>query len=166
MGLVHSGPSGIMYDFFFYTEATENEKSNGPYVVNRIVGLPKNENYRLYFDHWFCTLDTCIMLKRMGILSTATVRKARMKGFDLPSEHEMKKMGQGTHWYKCDLNSGLVIVPWYDNKCVNASSNYANPEPFSPVKRWDQVNKKHVNINCPVIKDYNNPWVALTLVIC
>ena len=72
-----------------------------------------------------------------------------MKGCDLPSENETKKMGRGTHRYKCDLNSGLVIVLWYDNKCVSFCSNYANPEPFSPVKRWDRVNKKHININFP-----------------
>ena len=92
----------------------------------------------------------------MGILSVATIRKDRMKGCNLPSENNMKKMGRGTHSYKCDLNSSLVIVWWYDNKCMNVCSNYANPEPVSSMKRWDQVNKKHVNINCPdVIKDYN-----------
>ena len=92
----------------------------------------------------------------MGILSVATIRKDRMKGCNLPSENNMKKMGRGTHSYKCDLNSSLVIVWWYDNKCMNVCSNYANPEPVSSMKRWDQVNKKHVNINCPdVIKDCN-----------
>ena len=144
-----------MYDFFFYTGATGNEKCHGPYVVKGLVdGLPKNVNYSLFFDNWLCTLDLCIMLKRMGVLSTATIRKDRMKDCDLPSENEMKKMVLGTHRYKCDLNSGLVIVRWYDSKCVNICSNYANPEPFSPVKRWDQVNKEHRIINCPdVIKD-------------
>ena len=41
----------------------------------------KNENYRLLFD-------LCIILKGMGILSTAAIRKERMKG----CENEMKKM--------------------------------------------------------------------------
>ena len=128
---VRSGSSGIMHDFFFYTGATGNEKCNDLYVVKRLV-------------------------ERMGILYTATIRKDRMKVCELTSENEMKKMGRGTHRYKCDLNSGLVIVRWYDNECVNVCSNYANPEPFSPVKRWDRVNKKHRNINCrDVIKDQN-----------
>ena len=43
------------------------------------------------------------------------IRKDRMKGCDWSSENEMKKMGRGTHRYKCDLNSGLVIVRWHDN---------------------------------------------------
>ena len=85
----------------------------------------------------------------MGILSTATIRKHWMKGCDLPSQNEMKKMGWGTHRCKCYLNSGLVIAWWYDNKCVNICSIYANPEPFSPVIRWDWVNKKHINIYSP-----------------
>ena len=121
-------------------------------------------DYRLFFDNWFCTLDLCIMLKRIGILSTATIRKDRMEGCDLLSENEMQKIGRGTHRYKCDLNSGLIVVRWYDNKCVNVCSNYANPEPFSPVKRWDRFNKKHININCPdVVKDYNKSTSGVDL---
>lgn len=51
----------------------------------------KNENYRLLFD-------LCIILKGMGILSTAAIRKERMKG----CENEMKKMDRVTHRYdKC-----------------------------------------------------------------
>lgn len=97
------------------------------FVKRFAEGLPKSENYKLFFDNWFCTLVLCI-------LCTATF------------------------WAFCvlPLNSGLVLVQWYDKKCVNVCSNYANSEPFSPVQRWDQVNKKHININCcDVIKDYN-----------
>ena len=116
------------------------------YVVKRLVeGLPKNENYRLFFDNWFCTLDLCIILKRMGFLFTATIRKDRMKG----CENEMKKMDRVTHRY---------------DKCVNVCSNYANPEPFLPVKTWDRANKKHIKINCPdVIKDSNKSIVGVGL---
>ena len=71
---VLSGSNGIMHDFFFYTGATGNEKCNGPYVVKRLVeSLPKNENYRLFFDNWFCTCKE--FLKRMGILSAAIFRE-------------------------------------------------------------------------------------------
>ena len=144
-----------MYNFFFYTGAIGNERCNGPYVVKRLVkSLPKNENYKLVLNNWFFTLDICIMLKRLGILSTANIRKDRMKVFDLTSGNKTKKISRGPYLYKCDLNSGLVIVRWYDNKCVNICSNYANPKPFPPVKRWDRVNKKHININYSyVIKD-------------
>ena len=104
----------------------------------------------------------------MGILSTATIRKHWMKGCDLPSQNEMKKMGWDTHRCKCYLNSGLVIAWWYDNKCVNVCSIYANPEPFSPVIRWDWVNKKHIYIYILLMPSRTavNPWVALTLLIC
>ena len=40
----------------------------------------------------------------MSILSTATIKKNRIKGCDLPSENEMKKMSRGTHYYKRNLN--------------------------------------------------------------
>ena len=98
----------------------------------------KNENYRLLFD-------LCIILKGIGILSTAAIRKERMKG----CENEMKKMDRVTHRY---------------DKCVNLCSNYANPEPFLPVNTWDRVNKKHININCPdMIKDSKKSIVGVGL---
>ena len=69
----------------------------------------------------------------------------------------MKKMGRGTNnFFWTGLNSGLVLVQWYDNKCVDLCSNYANPEPFSLAQRWDQVNKEQINIDCSgVIKEYS-----------
>ena len=79
------------------------------------------------------------MLKIMSILSTATIKKDRMKGCDLPSENEMKKMSRGN----LNLNSRLVIVRWYDNKSLNVCSNYANPEPFSPVKMGSSQQEAH-----------------------
>ena len=48
-----------------------------------------------------------LCLKEWAFYLLPLIRKDRMKGCDLPSENEMKKMGLGTNRYKCDLNSGL-----------------------------------------------------------
>ena len=102
------GSSGIMYDFFYYTGTTRNEKYNSQVVKRLLEGLPKSKNYRLFFYNWFCTLDLCIMLKRMGLLSTTTVRVDRMKG--LPAGNKTNNMGQGTRRCKCNLNSGHCVA--------------------------------------------------------
>ena len=143
-----------MYDFFYYTGTTRNEKYNSQVVKRLLEGLPKSKNYRLFFYNWFCTLDLCIMLKRMGLLSTTTVRVDRMKS--LPSGNETNNMGQGTRRYKSDLNSGLVIVRWYDNKYLSVIFTYANPEQCLPVQRCDQVSKNYISTNCPNVINYYN----------
>ena len=51
----------------------------------------------------------------MGILTTATIRAKRTAGFPLLSEKDLKKNGRGSVSFKCDMNSGLTKVRWYDN---------------------------------------------------
>ncbi|XP_065672087.1 piggyBac transposable element-derived protein 3-like [Hydra vulgaris] len=156
---VRSGISGIRYDFFLYTGAAAigSEKCNGSYVVKRLIeSFPKNQNFKLCFDNWFCSLGLCLHLNKLGILTTATIRNDRMQGCYLPTESEMRKKGRGSHAYKCDINSGIIIPRWYDIKCVNLCSTYCDPDSISDVKRWNRTEKNFVNINCPlVVKEYN-----------
>ena len=78
-----------------------------------------------------------------------------MKGCQLPSEKELKKVGKGTSQYKCYANSGLVVMRWYDSKCVNIYSTFSNPELDSTVKHWDKKQKINIEIKCPnMIKEY------------
>ena len=60
---------------------------NTTVLVRLVEDLPKNVNYRLFFDKWFCTLDLCVVHSRMSILPTATIRKHTLKSCDLPSEN-------------------------------------------------------------------------------
>ena len=112
-----------------------------------IESLPKNQNFKLCFDNWFCSLDLCLNLNKLGILTTATIRNDRMQGCCLPTESEMRKKGRGSHAYKCDINSGIIITRWYDNKCVNLCSTYCDPDSISDVKRWNCTEKNFVKIN-------------------
>ncbi|XP_065665427.1 piggyBac transposable element-derived protein 2-like [Hydra vulgaris] len=141
---VCSGISGVVYDFFLYTGAAAigSEKCNGSYVVKRLIeSLPKNQNFKLCFDNWFCSLDLCLHLNKLGILTTATIRNDRMQGCCLPTESEMRKKQGGSHAYKCDINSGIIISRWYDNKCVNLCSTYCDPDSILDVKRWNRTKK-------------------------
>ena len=98
----------------------------------------------------------CIKLKKMGMLTTATLRADRLKGCPVPKDKDLMKEGRGSSSYWCDTNSGITVLKWYDNKCVQMCSTYSSPSEISTVSRWDRVQKKYVVIDCPnTIKEYN-----------
>ena len=80
---VQSGRSGFMYDFFLYQGSTtaDGQKCTGAYAVLRLIEtLPKHQNFKLFFDNWFCSLQLCLQLKSLGFQVTATIRADRLKG--------------------------------------------------------------------------------------
>lgn len=106
---MRAGKSGMIYDFFLYAGAnTSNEKCTGEYAVHRLYEtLPKHQNYKLYFDNWCSTLQLCVKLKQLGILTTAALRSDRMKGCPLPSNSQLKKKGRGSSEFRYDSNHGI-----------------------------------------------------------
>ena len=127
---MRAGESGIMYDFFLYSGSSSKLKCIGSNVVMKLLEtLPKGENYKLFFDNWFCTLDLLLQLKEMKILTIATIRMDRIKGCPLVAEKDLKKQGRGSTCYMVDLNSGITVLRWFDNKCVQIATisyRYAN----------------------------------------
>ena len=92
----------------------------------------------------------------MGFLIVATIRSDRIKSCPLSCEKDLKKKGRGTHVYRTDLNSGMSVLRWYDNKSVQMCSNYSDPAPTSTIKRWDRKENKEIEISCPsVVAEYN-----------
>nr|XP_047122949.1 piggyBac transposable element-derived protein 3-like [Hydra vulgaris] len=156
---VRSGSSGIIYDFFLYCGAKSSgrEDCSAENVVLRLAErIPKNLNFKLCFDNWFCTLSLCLKLKKIGILTTATIRTNRIAKCPLLSEKDLKKQGWGSFSYKVDANSGLLLLRWFDNKCVHMTSTYCSANTSGNVKQWDQKNRKHIQVPCPqVVKEYN-----------
>ena len=166
---VRAGKSGIIYDFFFYTGAgsTGKKSCSAKDVVLRLCeNVPKHCNYKMFFDNWFSTLDLCLELKDLGILSTATIRSNRLAGCPLKSEAELKKEGRGSVSYQTDLNSGITVTRWYDNKCVQLTSTHVKMEiADKPVKRWDSSTKSHIDVQCPtVVVAYNGSMGGVDLV--
>ncbi len=124
---------------------------------------------KFFFDNWFTTLELCIELKDLGILSTATIRSHRLAGCPLKSESELKKDGRGSVSYQTDLNSGIAATRWFDNKCFQLVSTHIGVEiadislsedgilPQNPTKMFNvQLWLFHTIIL----------WVDLTLWIC
>ena len=76
--MVRAGQSGIVYNFLCMAENI---------VMDHLLDeIPKNQNYRVFFDNWFSTLPLLIKLHSMGILSAATLRSNRVVGCPLMSD--------------------------------------------------------------------------------
>ena len=71
---VRAASSGMIYDFFLYAGSlNKTEKYTGAFVVKKLIEtLPKQLNFRLYFDNLFCTIDLCRELKSLGFPTVAT----------------------------------------------------------------------------------------------
>ena len=143
---VCAGSSGMIYDFFLYTGSlTKTEKCTGAFFVKKLIEtLPKQLNFRLYFDNWLCTVDLCReLIKSLGFPTVATIRSDRLQGCNLSSEKQLTTFGKGRSSFKTDANSGAFITRWYDND-------------VHEVKRWDRSKKESISIKCPkVVRNCN-----------
>ena len=97
-------------------------------------------------------------LKEKGILPVATLWKDRMKGSQnhLLSENDLKKRGRGSHDYVVEANSGIIIVRWYDNNCVQLISNYLTNEAGENARRWNKKNISFEEVERPMIVQVYN----------
>ena len=90
-----------------------------------------------------------LQLKLSDVFTTATFRINRLKGCPLASNKELKKKVRGSYDYQTDVNSGLHIVKWYDNKCIDLASTFSGVNATDSVKRWDSKVKNHKDVPLP-----------------
>ncbi|KAH8031027.1 hypothetical protein HPB51_012495 [Rhipicephalus microplus] len=114
---------------------------------------PRDPNYSLYFDNWFCSVDLQVVLKKVGINSVGTVREARLKGCKLPSDKELKDKGRGPYLAMATTFEGVNLraVKWFDNSHVSVLSSFASAPPEQLVKRFDKKTPTTVNVSRPAI---------------
>jgi len=118
--LVRAGASGMIYNIFLYGGKRSNDRkpqSAANIVLALSKEIPKKEGYQLYFDNWFSTFEVMLTLKSSKIFTTATFRSSRLQGCPLESDKDLKKQGPGSFEYRTDVNTGLHVVKWFDNKC-------------------------------------------------
>ena len=165
--LVRAGKSGIIYDFFLYSgkHSTGGESCSAEAIVLKLSeGIPKHQNHLLFFDNWFSTMNLMLLLKSEGIFTTATFRANRLNGCPLSADKDLKKEGHGAFVYRTDVNSGLHVVKWYDNKCVNVASTFSGVKASGTVKQWDSKKKEYVDAKVPdLIADYNRSMGGVDL---
>lgn len=155
-----AGTSGMVYDFTLYIgEGTCPSYGLGissDIVLFLVENLPKQQNFKLYFDNWFTSVSLLIALKEMGIFGTGTVRKNRIGSCELLSDSELKKRGRGSYDMKCEMNHNLTCIRWFDNKAVQLISSYIGDQPVGCCKRWSAQQKQYIEIPRPaVVASYN-----------
>ena len=92
------------------------------------------------------------------------MQKNRIGKCPLMSEKELNKSGRGSFDYRTDVNSGLHLIRWLDNGCVQLVSNYAGVKATKTIKRWDGKVKKHVDVPCPeAVRLYNEAMGGVDL---
>lgn len=154
---VLSGISGFSYDFDFYCGPTtlgEDQLDLGAssnVVIKLAETIPKNLNYKLFFDNWFTSIPLLTYLTKHGILPLGTVRANRVPDFQFPKESDMKKKGRGAVLEKVANVDDVDIsaVSWYDNKIVNTISTYVGSQPTSKVRRFCKKTKSYIEISRP-----------------
>ena len=99
-----------------------------------------------------------------GFWTVGTIRQDRTRGCKLKSEKELKKEGRVSYDGSVDLNSGIVIVRWFDNKAVQLISKYIVIEPIDKVERRSKSAGKMITVSRPkIVKVYNSVMGGVNL---
>lgn len=158
--------SGLVCDFYIYCGKIQpvagfpDIGASSNIVLKLVDSVPRNMNYKLFFDNWFSSLPLFVELKKIGIESLGTVRTDRFKGTNFPSDKDMKHdFGRGSVLEKSHVTNGDVeirAVKWMDNRGVVIVSSFESAQPLTNVKRFDKKAKKEILVPCPkVVITYN-----------
>ena len=116
-------------------------KKSAQVVAKLCVDLPGHENFKLFFDNWFTTLDLLHYLKTVGILAVGTIRVNRLQGCPVSANKDLQKLRRGSMDHRYNANSGIVIVKWVDNSVVQLASKFIGIVPMSEIQRWCKKEK-------------------------
>lgn len=162
--LVLAGSDGLPHNFEVYTGKAVHPPelpdvgASGNVVLRLAEPIPKNRNFKLFFDNWFSSVPLMLVLSQQGIHCLGTVRSNRLPGSSMTPDADLKKRGRGSFQEKtaCLGNTQLHAVKWYDNRPVTLLSSYIGAHPVSHVDRWDRSQKKKIKVPCPAaVSTYN-----------
>ena len=167
MGLQKYGQNwSVWYDLwlFMYSSAGAKKCEVVESVLRFTEQLPKDQNYRLFFDNWFSTFPLLINLYSMGILATATSRSNRIPGCPLMADKDSKSSGQRSFSYHVDLNSWLRVLKWFHNKDVIVVSALSSVADSGTKQQWDDKKKKHCIVSyLEMVNWYNDSIGGINL---
>lgn len=162
------GTNGYAYNFEIYTGCENDPRkrlpeeidlgASGNVVVRLCRNIPRNQNYKLYFDNFYNSPQLQYYMAKQGIFSIGTVKRNRVPGCKLTADKEMSKKPRGTSEEYVSLHDKIEIsnVSWKDNRNVMFLSTYVGVEPVEKIDRYDRKIKTKVTIDCPsVVKHYN-----------
>jgi len=165
---VMAGVSGFAYNVEIYSGQENNSDLRLPCepdigasanVVVRLARIiPSNNNFKLYYDNYYTSIQLMIYLKSRGIESLGTVRRNRLKNVPFPSDTVMKSKDRGT-MYECTATVNeekITAVLWKDNKLVILLSTFVGMNPVEHVKRFSKKEKKTIMVPFPkIVSIYN-----------
>ncbi|KAL6485882.1 hypothetical protein MHYP_G00052740 [Metynnis hypsauchen] len=162
--LVLAGSDGVPHNFEVYTgkavHPTElpDVGASGNVVLRLAEIVPKNRNFKLFFDNWFSSVPLMIVLSQQGIHCVGTVRSNHLPGSSMMSDADLKRSGRGSFQEKTAYvgDTQLHAVKWCDNRSVTTLSTYVGAHPVSSVDRWDRRQKQTIKVTCPAaVSTYN-----------
>lgn len=111
---VNAGQSGFMYDFSVLEKTvlikeTVHVKN---FVWSLCKGIPRQQNFKMCFDNWFCTFPLLWKMTSFGILTTATIRPNRPASCPLKSKVDFKNEGRGSLSFRTDTYSVVMLLRW------------------------------------------------------
>ncbi|XP_060800724.1 piggyBac transposable element-derived protein 3-like [Amyelois transitella] len=162
---------GFAYDFEIYSgmendpnlrSSTEPDLGASANIVVRLARfIPRDQQYKLYFDNYYTSPELISYLSKQGIQSLGTLNKGRLgKDLNIPSLKDLKKdkidRGSSEEWVANVDDTEIATIMWYDNKPVVLSSSFVGREPVHQVKRYCKKAKKYIYVDCPqIVKIYN-----------
>lgn len=120
------------------------------------VSKKKLAEYHLYIDNFFTSPDLLLHLKKIGMRSTGTLRKNRIK-----KQHKFeKKDARGTYKVHYDQNSGVNYISVIDSKPVSLLSTAAGVSPMMSVKRYSSNGKNRIEYQFPFAFSIYNKFMG------
>ena len=83
-----------------------------------------------------------------------------MNNCPLLCENDLHKGGRGSYDYRTHKHSKFIAVRWYDNKTVTLVSSYIRIQAVHSVKRYDRIEKKHVQVKQPHVIQTCNKYMG------
>ncbi|XP_025202634.1 piggyBac transposable element-derived protein 3-like [Melanaphis sacchari] len=161
---VLANKNGLVLDFCIYQGKGTTFETNSEYLLtigeSAVVHLSQTvpPGSCLYFDRFFTTQKLLDILKQKKIVCTGTVMKNNIpKNIDILSDKILMKKPRGTSVQYVREDKKLCLVKWFDNKPIHLLSTENGSTPHSKCKRWDNKNKKRIEVPIPqIIKNYND----------
>ncbi|XP_055910782.1 piggyBac transposable element-derived protein 3-like [Eupeodes corollae] len=169
--LVLCDDKGFAYNFEVYS-GTENADqfrlpdepdlgASSNIVVRLCRCVPRNKNYKVFFDNYYTSPELISYLAKIGIHSLGTVNKGRLgSNLQLPSQKQLsdanKTRGYSEEWVTTVDGVPVTTVMWLDSKPVVLLSSFVGEQPKDKVRRFDKKRKQYIDVDAPnVIPHYN-----------
>ncbi|GBN01523.1 PiggyBac transposable element-derived protein 1 [Araneus ventricosus] len=135
--------SGQKNDIKFKCDDEPDIGASGNVVIRLSREIPRNQNYKLYFDRYYSSLNFSVYLFQQGIQCVGTIQRNRITNCKFRNDQELKKEPSdfseefSTNFESMDISTVL----YKDNSNAAFLSNFVGEMPKSEVGRFDRKKK-------------------------